>query len=43
MKYALTLEEGSTFTSTEGAEFILDKDVNFKIDSYLNTRNLGIS
>jgi len=33
MKYALNIQEGSTFTSTEGAEFILDQDVNFKIDT----------
>ena len=33
MKYALNIQEGSTFTSTEGAEFILDQDVNFKLDT----------
>ena len=33
IKYALTLEEGSVVKSTEGAEFILDQDVNFKLDT----------
>ena len=33
MKYALILEEGSTFSSNDGAEFILDSDVNFKLDT----------
>tara|TARA_R110002167_G_scaffold282521_2_gene487777 strand:+ start:767 stop:2662 length:1896 start_codon:yes stop_codon:yes gene_type:complete len=33
MKYALTIEENSTFQSDSGPEFILQRDVNFKIDS----------
>ena len=33
MDYALEIQEGSTFISSEGATFISEKDVNFKIDS----------
>ena len=33
MRYALTMEERSTFASGEGPEFILETDVNFSIDS----------
>ena len=32
-KYALTINAGSTFISSEGPEFILEKDVNFKLDT----------
>ena len=33
MDYALEIKAGSEFISTEGASFISDKDVNFKIDT----------
>jgi|TARA_B110000908_G_scaffold131682_1_gene155016 hypothetical protein len=33
MRYALTIEERSSFRSNEGPEFILEKDCNFSIDS----------
>ena len=33
MKYALTIEEGSTFLSNEGPSFITETDVNFKQDT----------
>ena len=33
MNYALTIEEGSTFLSSDGPEFIIEKDVNFKLDN----------
>jgi len=33
MNYALTIEQGSTFKSELGPEFILEKDCNFKTDS----------
>ena len=32
-KYSLTLEEGSSFKSNEGPSFIIEKDINFKLDS----------
>jgi len=33
LRYALTIEEQSSFVSTVGPEFILSKDVNFELDS----------
>jgi len=33
MKYAVTIAEGSSFISNEGPEFIIEKDVNFKLDT----------
>lgn len=33
MKYALNVQEGSTFKSNEGPEFITEKDCNFKLDT----------
>ena len=33
MKYALNVQEGSTFISNEGPEFIIEKDCNFKLDT----------
>jgi len=33
IKYSLTLEEGSSFKSNEGPSFIIEKDINFKLDS----------
>ena len=33
MRYALTIEERSSFKSGEGPEFMLEKDCNFSIDS----------
>ena len=33
LRYALTIEEQSTFVSSVGPEFILEKDVNLQVDS----------
>ena len=42
MDYALEIKEGSEFISSEGATFISEKDVNFKIDSEFEPTEISV-
>ena len=42
MDYALTIKEGSTFLSDEGPEFIVEKDINFGIDTEFEPLTISV-
>jgi len=42
MKYALTIEQGSTFKSELGPEFILEKDCDFKADTDVSPLEISV-